>query len=146
MRLHDREIGLRRNDPPGCYDSTLEKNLVFRGRIVIEVEDTWNDERTLGTNLDGEILNRIAIYASSAGGDGKRFVGEQCRYNPRVILKSPEIVASGGLPLMSLAEEFDEFDRAVSWILAGPLIEHGQIRGAFELELKRHGGGISRRA
>ena len=146
IRTQDREFGLRRNDPSPTYRNTLDKDLQFWGRILIEVEDVWNDDRTRGTRFDGEIYNRLAIYKKASGNRDKTYVGEQLRSNQNeiVLMIPPEIWSSGGLPFMSLAEEFNRFDDVVDWIVAGPLITEGHLRDAFRRELERHKSGIAR--
>ncbi len=144
FRKQDGEFGLRRNDPSPTYRNTLDKDLRFWGRILIDVEDVWNDDRTRGTRFDGEIFNRLAIYKKASGNRDKTYVGEQLRYNPRVLCMLPEFTSSDDLPFMSLAEEFNQFDDVVDWIAAGPLITEGHLRDAFRRELERHKSGIAR--
>ncbi len=144
FRTQDGEFGLRRNDPSPTYQNTLDKDLRFWGRILIEVEDVWNDDRTRGTRFDGEIYNRLAIYKKASGNRDKTYVGEQLRYNPRALCIYPEFSSLDDLPFMSLAEEFNQFDDVVDWIAAGPLITEGHLRDAFRRELERHKSGIAR--
>jgi hypothetical protein len=134
-RVSAAEYGLSSDKPPGTYNNTCEKDLRFRGWILVEVENIWKDERTTGTRFDGEILNRLAIYETCAAGKVKPFVGEQLRYNPRVLLLLP--FQQGDLPFMSLAGEFDSFDDAVEWIEAGQMIHGSGLRGAFEKDVAR---------
>ena len=126
-----------RHAAPGTFGNSTPNDLFFRGRIQIEVEDVWNDERTRGTRLDGEIFSRISIYTKVGSAASKAFVGEQVRKNQRAILLTPEIVSSGGLPFLSMAKEFEGFSDVVDWIYGGPLIDDGQLRTLFASELER---------
>lgn len=117
---------------------THGRDLSFEGRLLIEVEDAWNDAETVGTYLVGEIVNRLAIYekepvklAFRRPQQGARFVAEQARYNPRVILKPPRRVRRAPIPFFSKAVELNSFDQAVAWIEAGELIAEGQLREKF---------------
>lgn len=118
---------LRRDDAVGQYKNDLPKDLQFCGRVIVQVEDVWNDARTRGTPLDGEIMNRLAIYERSEGG----YVAEQLRYNPRVIFVGRSFSQSEPLPLMSRAREFDTFTEAMAWISAGPLVAEGNLASLF---------------
>ncbi len=91
------------------------------------MEAAGNDARTRGTPLDGEIVNRLAIYERSEGG----YVAEQLRYNPRVILVGRSFSQSEPLPLMSRAREFDTVTEAMSWIEAEPLVAEGNLTSLF---------------
>jgi hypothetical protein len=134
-----RRIGLRRNDPPPAYDNTLEKDLEFFGRILLRVEDVWNNDLIRETSLDGEIFNRLAIYERLNGG----YVAEQLRYNPRVII-NPNFNAdeSKQIPFTSFAQKFATLDGAIAWIRNGILFDEGQLCDLFEEEIGRHETGI----
>lgn len=125
--------GLRRDDAVGQYKNDLPKDLQFCGRIFVQAEDVWNDARTRGTPLDGEIVNRLTIYEKSNGS----YVAEQLRYNPRVILVGRSFSQSAPLPLMSRAREFDTISKAMAWIEAGPLIAEGNLRSLFAEAIAR---------
>ena len=134
---------LRSDDPvPGSNEHVAD--LCFEGRLLIEVEDVWNDAETLGTYLDGEIVNRLAVYERAMASrafrrpqQGVRFVAEQARYNPRAILNPPRGARRAPIPFFSKAVESESFEHAVAWIEAGELIAEGQLRQKFADEVQR---------
>lgn len=127
---------MRSNDPQGRYNNTLPKDLVFRGRTLLEVEDVWNDQRTYGTRFDGEIHNRLAIYEAL---DPPRYIAEQLRYNGRVLLLDPEMVHDHPLPFLSFSQRFATLEEAVNWIARSEMISEGSLRDVFVVELARLG-------
>jgi hypothetical protein len=133
-----KQIALRRNDPAPSYSNSLEKDLCFSGRVILKVEEIWNNELTLGTRLDGEIVNRVAIYERADGG----YVAEQLRFNPRVIF-NPHARGdlSKRIPFMSLAEEFRTVDAALAWIQQGMLIREGDLSRRLNKEIARVAAG-----
>jgi len=113
-------------------------DLHFIGVLILGVEGVWNDIETRGTYLDGKIMNRIAIYKTnglipfkSGMKDGK-YIAEQCRYNPIVIL-DPRRLSANPIPFFSRAIEFDSLERAIEWIENSSLIDDGNLRKKFTL-------------
>lgn len=99
------EYSLRADAPiPGTVTSSW---LHFRGIELLSVEKPWNDIDTRGTHLDGEILNRVALYGVLEAADSPRkgnrtvtaIVAEINRYNPRVIMLLPGRLTFGPNPL-----------------------------------------------
>jgi hypothetical protein len=149
------EYSLRADAPiPGAVTSSW---LHFRGIELLSVEEKWNDIDTIGTHLDGEIFNRVALYgvlevaesrsnewvsntASSTGrSDFTAIVAEITRYNPRRILLLPNRLKGGPnpLPLYSKAQRFSDLRQAQDWLEGDPMLGEGTIRQALDAGLER---------
>lgn len=134
-----REFALRSNDPAPGGSNTHERDLKFRGSILIEVEEIWNDGESRGTKYDGEIINPLAIYLVRSRRIGlpnsADYVAKQCRYNPRALLLYPE--RREPIPFFSQAVGVNSLDDAVSWIESGPLIIEGDLAEMSAAKLTR---------
>lgn len=140
--LPHREFSLRANSPvPG---SVTESWLHFSGVTLFEAEEVWNDSGTAGTWLDGEILNRVAIYGvirakvrrqlrwiyqKTTQPTPEAFVGEVARYNPRVFFALPGRPWGGPnrIPFFARAGQFLSLRLAIESILKEPLIAEGSL-------------------
>jgi hypothetical protein len=141
-----REYSLRSNAPiPGVV---TESWLHFAGVELLAIEEVWNDTDTRGTRLDGEILNRIALYGvidSTETGCmhwfrslGRRrqsvkfaqIAAEVRRYNPRVVFLPPGRERNGPnpLPLYSKARQFVDLQAARDWLECDAMLDEGTMR------------------
>jgi hypothetical protein len=140
-----REFSLRADAPiPGTVTSSW---LHFRGIELLSVEEPWNDIGTIGTHLDGEILNRVALYGVLKAARSPRkgipavtaIVAEITRYNPRMILLLPRrgTLEPRQLPLYSKAQRFSDLRQARAWLESDPMLTEGTIRLALDAGLER---------
>jgi hypothetical protein len=139
------EYSLRADAPiPGAVTSSW---LRFLGIELLSVEETWNDIDTVGTHLDGEILNRVALYGVLQTADSPRkgnpavtaIMAEINRYNPRVIVLLPGRLKSGPnpLPLYSKAQRFSDLRQARDWLEDDSMLGEGTIRQVLDAGLER---------
>jgi len=151
---HLRTYSLRDNAPiPGIVtDSWLR----FSGRELLVVEEVWITDETRGTSLDGEIINRVALYGVAGpapngplswfqcmrrrpGIDLSTVVAEVTRYHPRVVVLPPDRQRGGPLqlPLYSLAQIFDDLQPARAWLEGNPMLGDLAIRDRFDRGITR---------
>jgi hypothetical protein len=111
----------------------------------------------MGTHLDGEILNRVALYGVLEAADAPRMrwyprlrrrqsepavttiVAEINRYNPRVILLLPRrgTLEPRQLPLYSKAQRFSDLRQARDWLEGDPMLSEGTIRQVLDAGLEQ---------
>lgn len=139
MRARIRSYSLRGDAPiPGTV--TLS-HLRFEGLPLLEIEEVWNDADTAGTYLDGEILNRVAIYREyqktwfGHWRPGAAYFAEEVRYNPRVCLIPPNRIKENPIPRFSRASGFSSFEEAIRWVRQGSLVSEGTIGKSFEAQI-----------
>jgi len=143
--LRIQEYSLRSDAPiPGAVTSSW---LHFSGIELLSIEETWNDIDTIGTHLDGEILNRVALYSVLKAADSPRegnrtvtaIVAEINRYNPRVIVLLPlkGTFEPRRLPLYSKAQRFSDLRQARDWLECDPMLSEGTIRQYLDAGLER---------
>ncbi len=134
MRTPQR-IELRSDEPPPTGTNTSQPDLVFLGVALLEVEREWSGVR--GDPLDGEILDRVAIYRDVGlsrlvpSQIGKPYVAEERRYNLRAIF------VPDPLPLLSRSRRFETLPIAADWLRDGFLLEDAELRQEFEAHLER---------
>jgi hypothetical protein len=140
-----RDYSLRRDAPiPGTVTRSW---LRFSGFALLVIEETWNNADTRGTYLDGELMNRVALYGVVDSVSTRRLrwyqtlnrrrsrdacyvVAEVARYNPRVCLMLTDRVIGGfvSLPLYSRARQFLDLQLARDWLEGDPILDDGTIR------------------
>lgn len=141
----DMEIRLRSNDPPPSGNNTQEADLVFSGEVVFEIEEAWNDDKSRGTPLDGEVFDRIALYRvannKSYLGISKAdtYVAEMSRYNPRVII-NPRALSGNPIPFFSFAKGFTNVEEASRWLFEGELASNDGMSDRLRSSFENHSG------
>jgi hypothetical protein len=115
--------------------------LHFSGVELLVVEEVWNDSDTRGTGLDGEILNRVALYGvvDLPATHFQAVIAEVARYHPRVIMLPPRRRTDGPspLPLYSMARRFVDLQQARGWLEHEPILHEGTIRQRLDDGLGR---------
>lgn len=126
-----REIHVSGNAPLGAEAAPV---LSFVGRLLIEVEQEWDDERNtpLRPGTIG-LVNRLAIYRKEDAADQASFVAEQQRYSVGPVIVSPEMHEE---VLVSLAAEFTSFNEAVDWIYSGDMVNEGTLRESLKSKVQ----------
>jgi hypothetical protein len=151
---HVRNYSLRRNAPiPGIVTDSWIR---FSGVELLVVEEVWNTDETRGTSLDGEIMNRVALYGVVDSvytgqlrwfqrmrvrqrSDVSTVIAEVSRYNPRVVMLAPDRHRGGPIqvPLYSLAQQFDDLQQARVWLEGDPMLGDLAIRHRLDSGLLR---------
>ena len=129
-----RRFELRSNDPPSHGSNSHPGDLIFYGATIFEAERVWNNEETRGTSLDGEILDRIAIY-QELGRDNMQsdqIYAEISRYNPRVIVSG-----TTQIPFFSYVKGFPSVNRAAEYIHSGSISVPSELLRKLDMYLRK---------